>query len=618
MTIDELADILKRRACEAVCYFHTDHFEPWPYGIDASSARAVKRMAAQSSSSPHARRLSLFYSVFVPYDLAGATPGAHGAEERAPGDTVIFLVPSPEEADLASEVIRPLIGADKHEMHLHVHHEWWTRNRSHLDSDVSRWVNAHSTAELDDARLELFFRLAKQTIAREIGAPFERWAFIHGNWALNASDPLICHVSNELAMLMRHGGFGDFTFPAGRSYCDPELRTPFTCLPIDLPRAYDDARADPRPIGDGTGVMRSDRFFIWNAPIRSVDVSLDYFWEPERFATPERIVATWLRNSVSLGGRLFVKTHAHSMNAQYRLWEPDGLIPHRYPDIIKVFECLTRVCDRAGVDLHYQTVNEVVGFLAEHDGGERHTVQQASREMPTSSKATLQAQLSPATPRAVSLELLEMHRAWMQTPSVVVPDDDLYAAKVARSTPLESYEMALADEIASRYSPKGTRVIEIGSGWGGLAILLARRGFEVLGFEGNASRHAACRWHFAEQIKRYAGLARLLPTPCDGLFPEAFSDSALAKDKLTLCIATNITHSYSAAHQDEIARTAAACGEFIVDLGRFGVNRNLQSERDDLRRRLTDLAFRPIEQLVFEEPYEYWRFRSRTATKAAR
>ena len=612
MTVDDLADILKMRDCEAVCYFHTDHFEPWSYEIDPSSARAVERMATQSSSSPHASRLSLFYSVFIPYDLAGDTPGAHGEEERAPGDNVIFVGRSPEQEDLVRGVIGPLIGADKHEMHLHVHHEWWTRNHSDLDSEVSRLVNAHSTAALDDARLELFFRLAKQAISREIGAPFERWGFIHGNWALNASDPLICHVSNELAMIMRHGGFGDFTFPAGRSYCDPELRTPFTCLPIDLPRAYDDARADPRPIGDGTGVMRSDRFFIWNAPIRSVDVSLDYFSEPDRFATPERVVATWLRNSVSLGGRLFIKTHAHSMNVQYRLREPDGLIPHCYPDIVKVFECLERVCDRAGVELRYQTVNEVVGFLAECDGGEGATARGASRG-PTSADTAAQPQPPTATPRAVALELLEMHRTWMQSPGVVVPDKDLYAAKVARSRPLESYEMALADEIASRYRPEGTRVIEIGSGWGGLAILLARCGFEVVGFEGNASRYAACRWHFAEQVKRHADLAGLLPTPRHELFPEAFSGSALAKDKLTLCVATNITHSYTAAHQDEIARTAALCDEFIVDLGRFGVDRNLQSERDELRRRLIDLAFRPIEQLVFEAPYEYWRFRSRTA-----
>ena len=29
MTIDDLADLLKSRGCEAVWYFHTDHFEPW-------------------------------------------------------------------------------------------------------------------------------------------------------------------------------------------------------------------------------------------------------------------------------------------------------------------------------------------------------------------------------------------------------------------------------------------------------------------------------------------------------------------------------------------------------------------------------------------------------------
>ncbi|MEI8154505.1 MAG: hypothetical protein WCG92_23420, partial [Hyphomicrobiales bacterium] len=360
MNIDDLADLLKSRDCEAVCYFHTDHFEPWSTSIDEPSARAVERMATMARSSPYAQRLSLFYSVFVPYRLADEASPCVVGDERVPGDSIVFGERSAQQEDLARDAIGPLITADRHEMHLHVHHEFWTRNHSHFDNPVSRWVNASSTPEMDDARLDLHFRLAKETIAREIDRPFERWAFIHGNWALNASDPLICHVSDEMAMIMRHGGFADFSFPAGRSYCDPQLKTPFTCLPLDLVRAYDDPRADPRPVGDGTRVIRSDRFFIWNAPIKSVDSSLDYYSPTNRklFQAPERVVANWLRKSVVLGGRLFLKTHAHSMNADYRLSEPEGLIPHCYPDVVKVFDCLARVCERAGVEFCCQTVNE--------------------------------------------------------------------------------------------------------------------------------------------------------------------------------------------------------------------------------------------------------------------
>lgn len=617
MNIDDLADLLKERGCGAVCYFHTDHFEPWSTNIDEASARAVDRMASLARSSPYARRLSLFYSVFVPYRLIDDSTPAVIGDEQAAGDAVAFGERSARQEDLAREAIRPLVTADGHEMHLHVHPEFWTRNHSHFDNPVSRWVNASSTPELDEARLDLNFRLCKETIARETGAPFERWGFIHGNWALNASDPLICHVSSEMAIIMRHGGFGDFSFPAGRSYCDPEMKAPFTCLPLDLVRAYDDPRADPRPVGDGTRVMRSDRFFIWNGPIKSVDSSLDYYSAANRklFETPERVVANWLRKSVVLGGQLFLKTHAHSMNGQYRLSEPDGTIPHCYPDIVKVFDCLSRVCERAGVELRFQTVNEVVRFLAERDGGDHALLQAEDGAAGTPAADTPAAEPPPATTQAVADELLEMHRTWMQLPGVTVAPDDLYAVKVSHGSPFETYEIALADEIASRYPAATTRVVEIGVGWGGLAVLLARRGFEVLGFEGNAARYAACRWHFAEQIKRYPALAGRLLTPRDGLFPEVYSDSVIAKDKINICIATNITHSYSAEHQEDIAQTATAFDEFIIDLARFGQTRDQQSERDELLRMLTRSAFRPLERVFFNEPYEYWRFQSRSAVQ---
>ena len=568
-------------------------------------------MAALARSSPYARRLSLFYSVFVPYRVRESDAPDLPGDQHAEGDAIVFGEHSARQADLARNVIRPLVTADGHEMHLHVHHEFWTRNHSHFDSAASKWVNAFSTPALDSARIDLHFRLATETIAREIGAPFDRWAFIHGNWALNASDPLICHVSDEMAIIMRNGGIGDFSFPAGRSYCDPALKAPFTCLPIDLPRAYDDARSDPRPVGDGTRVIRPDRFFIWNGPIKSADSSLDCYSAASRKAldSPERVVATWLRKSVALGGRLFIKTHAHSMNSHYRLSEADGLIPHCHPEVVRIFDCLTRVCERAGVELHYQTVNEVLRFLAERDGGGHPIVGDAAGGGP-SAVTTSSAPLPPATSGEVQAELLEMHRAWMQSPAASVSGDDLYAVKIANASPLEPYETALADAIASRYSPAQTRIVEIGTGWGGLAILLARRGFEVLGFEGNASRYAACRWHFSQQIKRYPALASRLLMPRDGLFPEVYSASVIARDKTNLCIATNITHSYTAEHQADIVRTAAAFDEFILDLARFGESRDRAADREALLRKLTE-TFRPVERLVSQEPYEYWRLSSK-------
>ena len=618
MTLDDLADLLKGRRCESVGYFHTDHFEPWSNSIDDASARAVERMAGLARSSAYGRRLSLFYSVFVPYRLKQDEP-ADLVDPQVEGDGVVFGSRTSWQEELARETIRPLAAA--HEFHLHVHHEYWTRNHSHFDTPVSRWVNASSTAELDSARLELYVRLCKEAIGRELGRPFDRWAFIHGNWALNASDPLICHVDDELALLMRQGGFADFSFPAGRSYCDPKLKAPFSCLPLPLARAYDDARSDPRPIGRSANAMRSDRFFIWNSALSASYSSLDTYSATTRklLQKPEQVVAEWLRKSPVFEGRLLLKTHAHSLSREYRLGEPDSLIPHCQPDVVRAFDLLARVCERARLELHFQTVNEVVSYLADLDGGgldvRRPAMPQA--DVQPHEVADTPTDLPPVSYDAFVSELLTLHRSWIAKLPAPPPATELYGAKVASEAPLASYELALAQKLAERYPIGLTRIAEIGTGWGGFAMLLARLGFEVLGFEGDTKRYAACRWHFGEQINRYPALRTGLMVPREGLFPEVFTDSALSRDKINICVATNITHSYTAEHQQEIIDAAADFDELILDLGRFGISRNTQAERDALLHKLTESGFRPIERLYFQESNEYWRLQSRRRHRGA-
>src|SRR5262245_8556803 len=108
MTINELADLLKRRGCNAVCYFHTDHFEPWSSAINETAARAVDRMAEMARASPYARRLSLFYSVFVPYRLETDSPVGDN-DMRVAGDGVVFGARSPRQETIARDAIRPLV-----------------------------------------------------------------------------------------------------------------------------------------------------------------------------------------------------------------------------------------------------------------------------------------------------------------------------------------------------------------------------------------------------------------------------------------------------------------------------------------------------------------------------
>lgn len=646
MSTAELAEVLRRREIKSINYFHADHFEPWSLGINNKTARGVERMREMSAASPFARKMSLFYCPFVPYNIDAAS-GKASDGQRVEGDAVVFGPRSAEQEKLARDVIRPLVMSDQHEMHLHVHHEFWTRNDSNFDGPVSRWVNANSTAELDERRLDLGFRVFKEVVSRDIGECFERWAFVHGNWALAGSDPLICKIESELSMIMRHGGFGDFSFPAGRGYCDPKLQAPFTCLPLDVKRAYDDPASDPRPVG--SGAFKPGRFFIWNSPIRANFSSIDYYSAPNRdlFKDPSRMVWEWLSRSVSLGSNLFIKTHAHSMKWEYEIGQPGSLIPHCYPDVVSIFEELMRVCEVAGVEFRLLTANEIMDVLYSFEGMRapfglplREVTMRSALAPPMPVAAPLRAEVGPARPgrapfdgipgwahvshleggplpidyESFNAELLNLQRAWIAGEGAAHQPDDLYAAKLKRGASLESYEVAVAAAIAEKVG-RDTTIVEIGSGYGSLALHLAQNGFVVQGIEGDRRRSAACTWNLQNFVARYPQLAGRVRFVA-GFFPDVMPAEADSAHGKRLCLATNVTCTYTARNQDAILAAIRDFDELVIDLSRFGKSRDTQEERDALRAVIAASHFEPVERLYFAAPYEYWRFRRRAATWA--
>jgi len=663
VSTDALVDILRRRGITTVYYFHTDHYEPWSSTINDKSARAVERFANMSRRSRFGRKQSLFYAPFVPYDLD--LPRSKRAW-RVGEDAVVFLHRTPDQERLAGEVIGSLFAGAEHEPHMHVHHEFWTRNESHFLKAVSQWVNAHSTAQMDSNRLDLFFRLCKEVIVRELGAPFERWAFIHGNWALAASDPLICTIENELPLIMRHGGFGDFSFPAGRSYCDPKVELPFTCRPIEGRRVYDDLAADPSSIAFG-GKRLSDpgRFFIWNSAIKAVYSSLDYYTSANRdlLRDPARVLSQWLENSVVFEDALFIKTHAHSMKWEYDIADADSLIPHCYPDVVTLFEQLLRVCDRAGAAFELITVNELmsilhrydaglppgeqstdaVGWAGEPDLGFSHGDAAPSNPAPSAVKVPLSAsdglasaasntgkpaagdvrgtatsavdstadsgqatRSLPLDVAAFTVEFLAHQRAWSKGNGSLLGPDDLFAAKLSRGIALEPYEVAVAGRILNLYD-HDTKITEIGVGYGALALYLARHGYFVEGYDGDRRRAAAATWHIARYIASYPRLNGHIEVVAE-YFPTTLPRTISSADR-RLAIATNVTCTYTASNHDAIFTALVRdFDEVVLDLARFGRNRNSQIERDDLRAALQARGFQPLERLYVGNPNEYWRF----------
>ena len=243
------------------------------------------------------------------------------------------------------------------------HHEVYTRGgmESSQGSDVTEWINAHGTPELDAQRFELLLQLSLGAIERDTGRKLREWAFVHGCWALNASDPEVCRITNEIEILMRHGCVADFSFPAGRRHCNPSIPEPTLCRAVDAEKGYDDKRADALPMSSSQANFTSDRFLIWNSrllhPLCSLDVYADAV-RPE-FMDPEQLVTQWLRDSFALEGTLYIKTHGHSMNSpKLDLDAPSFWYEERL--IQSVFSFLDRAASSADADIEMVTVSELI------------------------------------------------------------------------------------------------------------------------------------------------------------------------------------------------------------------------------------------------------------------
>jgi SAM-dependent methyltransferase len=413
MNISDLADVARRRGVRRILYFHTDHFEPWSLGITDDTVRAMDQFRELSRKSPYGCKQSLFYLTHNAHTLRdGDDPTVVGP----PGDRVGFhnhAHQSPETRKRMIDAIRPLVTEDGHEMHLHVHHERWTMNTLQTDSSVWHWVQEHSSPEQDEARFSAFIGVALDTIAQEVGFPLDRWAFVHGNWALNGSDDEICRIDAEMDLLMRAGCYGDFTFPAGRAHCDPAMERPFTCLPIHVAKGYSEAQSEPIGIDFGSKAFADERFFIWNSRIKAGNSSIDWYYEPnlEKFRHQDQLVGSWLDESVVFGDTLFLKTHAHSVNYRYELWRDDRPIPHTHPAVVGAFDHLMRVCDDAKIEFRPHSANEIISILRAIDS-ERddpsvidRALAEVERARETRSTAMREQQAAPAASNsAVNLD----------------------------------------------------------------------------------------------------------------------------------------------------------------------------------------------------------------------
>jgi len=216
--IKELADRLRGMDVTSLVYFHTDHFEPWrPVGgapaVGPEIVESIYDFCRVTERIDFARRLTLFYKPHLNYALRRGA----GLERADPDDLVGFLPRAEHEERFGREAMQEIVASTAHDIQLHIHHEYYTATTAHTDPEAAAWFSSPLGRSLDERRLELAIRLNREISARETGRNSVRWFFVHGHWALNASDPSSCTITNEIEILLRNGCRGDFTFPAGRA-----------------------------------------------------------------------------------------------------------------------------------------------------------------------------------------------------------------------------------------------------------------------------------------------------------------------------------------------------------------------------------------------------------------
>lgn len=359
---DAVTEIMRRRNVARVAYFHCDHFEPWrsPHGgVSEENAAHIVRFHEATAKIDYAHRQTLFYRCHLSPTMHERS-GAVFAENTPLG----FVRPTEKSIRIAQSGIGHLAAQSAHEIQVHIHHEYVTRNEKfcHLSKWGSDFFRDIDTLEMDRKRFDLLVELSLETIRRETVLPLAEWFFVHGNWGLNGGDANVCTIDNELLMLQQHGCIGDFTFPAPteepHAEANPSYTVPMMVTPFEGAKCYDRAEAKLEPAG--LKAREPSQFFVWASPL-PLQTSLDYFAPPVVRCCEDP--QNWARDMAELapviGDTLYVKTYAHAMNMKYTV---DGktIFPHEFGPIRDMFGMLFDGAIAAGATVDFLSASEVV------------------------------------------------------------------------------------------------------------------------------------------------------------------------------------------------------------------------------------------------------------------
>ncbi|MGE5268582.1 MAG: hypothetical protein ACM3JG_02795 [Thiohalocapsa sp.] len=609
----ELAERLRRKELTSLIYFHTDHFEPWREigarvpAVGQGIVDSIGDFRRTSERIDFARRLTLFYKPHLNYDMR---PG-DGLFRAHPEDLVGFLPRSEEEEHYGRMALQELVAHSAHEIQLHIHHEYYTATNGHTDPRAIEWFASPLGRSLDEGRLELAIRLNREIIGRETGAIPERWFFVHGHWALNASDDSSCTITNEIAILLRNGCRGDFTFPAGRLHVNPRIKVPYLCRPVNEPKGYDMPAAEPE-IAYGNGAAAADKFFLWSAAASGHHCSIDYMSESVRahLENTQKAAVALIEGSYADGGQLFVKTHAHSMHPAYFTQARSAVFPHQYPAVQTLLSTLFDAAELAGLTVRFHSASEVYDLVV--GAAHKPAVDLAASYLAPPSTATAKAAalrsataangaargLRVANPRFRAAAVVELVR---ETVADVLQEridrlgtggsgaDEHYALMLRRGVKLPDFNLAALD-IVRRRVPRLRSYHEIGSGIGILPFLLALNGFPAVGIECDKRRHATAAAIWQELSTRAAVPQR----DCRlilGSFPQAMARADLSH---SIAILTDFVTENGLKQREQILTGLRRYRFVLLDLQRFCVLRETRERQLELLDELHTIGFRSV------------------------
>ncbi|HTP39515.1 MAG TPA: hypothetical protein VMI92_08055 [Steroidobacteraceae bacterium] len=279
--------------------------------------------------------------------------GHRDADGRSPIHTFFY----PQE-EYRPEHISPLVELCRMgmgEMEVHLHHEDDTDAglRAKLREFVGVLSERHDALPRDRASGEL------------------RWAFIHGNWALDNSHPdgIGCGINEELVILREEGCYADFTLPSAPSPCQTStVNSIYYATDDPKPKSHDKGvrvRVGGQPSGDLMIVQgplglnwRSRRYGI----IPRVENS-----DLRTSSPPTRARAdSWVNTGIHVEGRpewIFVKVHTHGAperDVKVLLGQPmDELFSHLE----------SRYNDGKDWKLHYVSARELYNIIKAAEQG---------------------------------------------------------------------------------------------------------------------------------------------------------------------------------------------------------------------------------------------------------